>query len=200
MLKSPGPDSTCSISARPNSAGQPAPQLIFGVRARGEVRVAAFRRHWHKPAGHLRQQRHAKSGARGDQRGAAVGIAISAPQHLNLRGLEHRDAPGERFQVVEQIGARHAELPAHRVRINLPRHVRQRRSTILHGSGDAEARARQRLHVHLRLPEKFKRQRSQIREIERAKRRGVHRDGPRPGRARRGPSAFSCLRRRPRAA
>ncbi len=106
MFARPGPETTRSTSTRPYSFDQGAGERLFVGVARCEVDVSAFRRARHEPPIDPRQQGDAESGARGDQRDAALGVGVSLVENVDLVIRENRHRPRERFEIVEQVGAR----------------------------------------------------------------------------------------------
>ena len=57
-----------------------------------------------------------------------------------ILGRERGDAPGIRFEVVEQVDAGQAQLRRHRRGVDEPGQVRRLHAAVAHGAGDAEAR------------------------------------------------------------
>ena len=161
-------------------------RLFVGV-ARCEVDVSAFRRARHQPPIDPRQQSDAEAGARGNQRDAALSVGASLVEHFDLVSRENRNRPRERFEIVQQVGARNRHLTSQRVEVHDPWHVRQLRARAGDRACDAEARGLDVGRVRRRLAKKLQTQRAEIGEVERAvgaRLGGVGRPAPRRKRPR----------------
>ena len=67
--------------------------------------MPAFRRAGDEAAVHVVQHRLAEPGAGRNHGGVAIGVRDAALQHRQLVRLEHGDAVGERFEIVEHVRA-----------------------------------------------------------------------------------------------
>ncbi len=106
-------------------------------RARGEVRVAAFRGGRHEASVDVVQERFAEAGAGRDKRGVARRHCDAFLQRRELVGLEHRHGVRHRFEIVqERNGA--VEPLADRCGVGDPGHVDHPRDEPIDRARDAE--------------------------------------------------------------
>ena len=184
---------------RVRTLDQGAGQRLFVGVARCEVDVSAFRRAGHQPPIDPRQQSNAEAGARGDQRDVALSVGVSLVEHLDFVSPENRHRPCERFEIVQQVGARNGHFTSQRVEVDDPWHVRQLRARTGDRARDAEASSVDVGWVRRRLAKELQTQRAEIGEVERAV--GARFDGMgRRSLRETGREKFSFRQRRPRAA
>ena len=121
-------------------ARQLSQHLDFARRSRREVGMPAFGRARHEPAVHVVQQRLAEPGARRDHGRIPFGMRHATLQHRQFVRLEHGHAVGERFEVVQHVGAPEPEPFRDRRAVHEPGHVREPGDLVGHRPRDAEAR------------------------------------------------------------
>ena len=153
-------------------------ELELARRARGEVGVAALGRKRHEPPVDVVQHRDAHPGAGRDHRRVAARHRDPLLQHRELARLEDRNGVGQRFEVVDDLGALQAERCPHRFAVDEPGHVRQPRHLIGHGAGDADARGGDRARVDFPGAEELAHHRHQAVVVERDELADFDRRGP----------------------
>jgi len=76
--------------------------------------------------------------AGGNDAGIAAGAGRAGVQGQQIPGCERGDAPGIRFQIVEEIDAGETQLRRHRRRIDDPGQIRRLHAAVADGAGNAE--------------------------------------------------------------
>ena len=128
------------VADAPEDPRQLAHQLHFARSARGEVGMPSLGGARHEPPLDVVEQRLAEPRPGRDHRRVAAGNRHAVLERVQLVRLQHGDAIGEGFEIVQHAHAPEIQRLRDRRAVHPPRYVGQARDLFGHRAGHAQAR------------------------------------------------------------